>query len=85
MLKETENEETRLFCQIFVIGSILIGEVWARDDANNKKCIHMLRRVPKPCPHAAPRHIQTQLSSRCTAPQVQFLQISTNIKKKLAL
>ena len=24
MLKETENEETRLFCQIFVIGGILI-------------------------------------------------------------
>ena len=24
MLKETENEETRLFCQIFVIGDILI-------------------------------------------------------------
>ena len=24
MLKETENEETRLFCQTFVIGGILI-------------------------------------------------------------
>ena len=24
MLKETKNEETRLFCQIFVIGGILI-------------------------------------------------------------
>ena len=24
MLKETENEETRLFCQIFVIGGFLI-------------------------------------------------------------
>ena len=24
MLKETENEETRLFCQIFVIGDTLI-------------------------------------------------------------
>ena len=24
MLKETENEETRLFCQIFVIGGISI-------------------------------------------------------------
>ena len=45
MLKETENEETRLFCQIFVIGSILIGEVWARDGANTKKCIRILRRV----------------------------------------
>ena len=32
MLKETENEETRLFCQIFVIGGILIEEarvLWA--------------------------------------------------------
>ena len=29
MLKETENEETRLFCQIFVIGGILIEEGWA--------------------------------------------------------
>ena len=24
MLKETENEETRLFCQIFVIGGVSI-------------------------------------------------------------
>ena len=24
MLKETENEETRFFCQIFIIGGILI-------------------------------------------------------------
>ena len=24
MQKETENEETRLFCQIFVIGGILV-------------------------------------------------------------
>ena len=27
MLKETEAEETRLFCQIFVIGGISIGPV----------------------------------------------------------
>ena len=26
MLKETENEETKLFCHIFIIGGILIGE-----------------------------------------------------------
>ena len=26
MLKETENEETRLFCQIFATGGILIWE-----------------------------------------------------------
>ena len=25
MLKETENEETRLFCHIFIIGGISIG------------------------------------------------------------
>ena len=29
MLKETETEETRLFCQIFVIGGILIEETRA--------------------------------------------------------
>ena len=29
MLKGTENEETRLFCQIFVIGGILIEEAQA--------------------------------------------------------
>ena len=33
MLKKTENEETRPFCQIFVIGSILIEgaqALWAK-------------------------------------------------------
>ena len=39
-----------------------------RDGADNKKCIRMLHCVRKPCPHAAPHRIQTQLSSRCTAP-----------------
>ena len=39
-----------------------------RDGADNKKCIRMLRCIRKPCPHAAPHRIQTQLSSRCTAP-----------------
>ena len=29
MLKETENEETRLFCHIFVIGDIAIEEARA--------------------------------------------------------
>ena len=29
MLKETENEETRLFCQVFVIGGISIEGVRA--------------------------------------------------------
>ena len=29
MLKETENEKTRLFCQICVIGGISIEEAWA--------------------------------------------------------
>ena len=29
MLKETENEEPRLFCQIFVIGGISIEGAWA--------------------------------------------------------
>ena len=29
MLKETENEETRLFCQIFVSGAILSEETRA--------------------------------------------------------
>ena len=29
MLKETEHEETRLFCQIFVIGGISIEGAWA--------------------------------------------------------
>ena len=36
MLKETENEETRFFCQIFVIGGILIKEArahWATPQA----------------------------------------------------
>ena len=28
MLKETENEETRIFWQIFVIGGILIKGAW---------------------------------------------------------
>ena len=39
-----------------------------RDGADNKKCIRMLCCVRKLCPHAAPHRIQTQLSSRCTAP-----------------
>ena len=38
----------------------------------NKKCIRMLRCVRKLCPHAEPHHIQTQLSSRRTAPQVKY-------------
>ena len=56
-----------------------------RDGADSKKCIRMLRRVRKLCPHAAPHRIQTQLSSRCTAPRHKLciLQISTNIRKKL--
>ena len=29
MLKETENEETRLFCQMFVIGGISVEGTWA--------------------------------------------------------
>ena len=33
-----------------------------RDGAENKKCISMLCCVRKPCPHAAPHCIQTQLS-----------------------
>ena len=41
--------------------------VEVRDGAHNKKCIRMLRCVRKPCPHAAPHRIQTQLSSRCTS------------------
>ena len=59
----------------------------SRDGANNKKCIRMLRCIRKPCPHAAPHRIQTQLSSRCTAPhrKLNILSISTNIRKKLAL
>ena len=58
-----------------------------RDGADNKKCIRMLRCVRKLCPHAAPHRIQTQPSSRCTAPhrKLNILQISTNIRKKLAL
>ena len=46
--------------------------VHSRDGADNKKCIRMLHRVHKPCPHAAPHRIQTQLSSHCTAPQVMY-------------
>ena len=42
-------------------------ETCCRDGADNKICIRMLRCVRKPCPHAAPHRIQTQLSSRCTA------------------
>ena len=30
MLKETENEETKLFCKIFVIGGVLIEGARAR-------------------------------------------------------
>ena len=56
-----------------------------RDGADNKKCIRMLRCVRKPSPHAAPHRIQTQLSSRCAAPQVKYPLNSTNITKKLAL
>ena len=52
--------------------------VLVRDGANNKKSIRLLRRVRKPCPHAAPHRIQTQLSSRCTAPQVMY---SSNFHK----
>ena len=44
----------------------------SRDGADNKKCIRMLRCVGKPCPHAASHRIQTQLSSRHTAPQVIY-------------
>ena len=43
-----------------------------RDGVNNKKCIRMLRCVRKPCPHAAPHRIQTQLSSRCTASYISY-------------
>ena len=46
--------------------------VHIRDGADNKKCIRMLHCVRKPCPHAAPHRIQTQLSSRHTAPQVIY-------------
>ena len=42
--------------------------LYGRDGADNKKCIRMLHCVRKLCPHAAPHRIQTQLSSRCTAP-----------------
>ena len=42
--------------------------VQSRDGADNKKCIRMLRCVRKPCPRTAPHLIQTQLSSRHTAP-----------------
>ena len=58
-----------------------------RDAADNKKCIRMLRCVRKPCPHSAPHCIQTQLSSRCTAPhrKLNILQISSNIKKIISL
>ena len=38
----------------------------------------MLRCVRKPCTHAAPHRVQTQLSSRCTAPQVMY---SSNFHK----
>ena len=44
------------------------NKVCGRDGADNKKCICMLCCIRKPCPHAAPHRIQTQLSSRCTAP-----------------
>ena len=62
-------------------------EISIRDGVDNKKYIRMLRRVRKRCPHAAPHRIQTQLSSRCTAPhhKLCILQISITIKKKLAL
>ena len=44
----------------------------ARDGANNKKCILMLRCVRKPCLHAARHRMQTHFSSRYTAPQVIY-------------
>ena len=44
------------------------ASAYTRDGADNKNCIRMLRCIRKPCPHAAPHRIQTQLSSRCTAP-----------------
>ena len=54
------------------------SQLSTRDGVDNKKCICMLRRVRKPCSHAAPHRIQTQLSSRCTAPQVTY---SSNFHK----
>ena len=48
-----------------------------------KKCIRMLRCVRKPCPHAAPHHIQTQLSSRYTAPQVIYFSNLHKHQKKI--
>ena len=51
---------------------------YSRDGADNKKCIRMLHCVRKSCSHAAPRRIQTQLSSRCTVPQVMY---SSNFHK----
>ena len=46
--------------------------IGTRDGANNKKCIRMLRCIRKPCSHAAPHRIQTQLSSHCTTPHHQL-------------
>ena len=40
----------------------LLPSLSTRDGADNKKCIRMLHCVRKPCPHAAPHRIQTQLT-----------------------
>ena len=50
-----------------VVHLFLRLSVCTRDGADDKKCIHMLHCIRKPCLHAAPHRIQTQLSSRCTA------------------
>ena len=44
----------------------------SKDGADNKKCIRMLRCIHKPCLHAAPHRIQTQLSARCTVPHCKL-------------
>ena len=43
-------------------GSIRKEKKISRMSLRNKKCIRMLRCIRKPCLHAAPHRIQTQLS-----------------------
>ena len=54
------------------LANTYVAEAGGGDGVDNKKCIRMLRCIRKPCPHAAPHRIQTQLSSCCIAPQVIY-------------
>ena len=77
---------SKFFCVLGLgLEPYVLDSTSGRDGADNKKCIRMLHRVRKPYPHAAPHRTQTQLSSRCTAPQVMYSSNFHKHQKKLAL